>query len=117
MSFGTGAGKGDLPRAVNGEAYRTTYDSIKKPEPLDALLAKLDAAVNENNTPLVECLHVQIKAHPYYRGNLENVFREQKEVTYAELLKIHDEAIEEGKFDKAAEYKQKIDTLNANTIQ
>ena len=67
---------------MNGDAYRTTYDSIKKPEPLDALLAKLDAAVNENNSLLVECLHVQIKAHPYYRGNLENVFREQKEVTY-----------------------------------
>jgi hypothetical protein len=30
---------------------------------------------------------------------------------------MHDNAIEEGKFDKAAEYKQKIDTLNENTIQ
>jgi hypothetical protein len=72
MSFGTGAGKGDLPRAVNGEAFRNHFDEI---------------------------------------------FRKQKEFTYGELLKIYDKAIEEGKFDMAAEYKQKIDTLNANTIQ
>ena len=72
MSFGTGAGKGDLPRAVNGEAFRNHFDEI---------------------------------------------FRKQKEFTFAELLKMHDAAIEEGKFDKAAEYKQKIDTLNANTVQ
>ena len=72
MSFGTGAGKGDLPRAVNGEAFRNHFDEI---------------------------------------------FRKQREFTFAELLKMHDSAIEEGKFDKAAEYKQKIDTLNANTIQ
>ena len=71
MSFGTGAGKGDLPRAVNGEAFRNNHDDI---------------------------------------------FRKQKEPTYSELLKIHDQAVEEGQFDKAAEYKQKIDTLNANTI-
>lgn len=69
MSFGTGAGKGDLPRAVNGEAFRNNHDDI---------------------------------------------FRKQKEFTYSELLKIHDKAIEEGKFDMAAEYKQKIDTLNNN---
>jgi len=68
MSFGTGAGKGDLPRAVKGEAFRAAYDSIKKPEPLDALLAKFDAAVNERDSALVEYLHAQIKAHPYYRG-------------------------------------------------
>lgn len=72
MPFGTGAGKGDLPRAVNGEAFRNNHDDI---------------------------------------------FRKQKEFTYAELLKIHDRAIEDGQFDKAAEYKQKIDTLNANTVQ
>ena len=72
MSFGTGAGKGDLPRHVNGEAFRNHFDEI---------------------------------------------FRKQREFTFAELLKMHDTAIEEGKFDKAAEYKQKIDTLNANTIQ
>ncbi len=72
MPFGTGAGKGDLPRAVNGEAFRDNFD---------------------------------------------NIFRKQKEFTYAELLKIHDRAIEDGQFDKAAEYKQKIDTLNANTVQ
>jgi hypothetical protein len=71
MSFGTGAGKGDLPRAVNGEAYRDNY---------------------------------------------ENIFR-KKSPTFGELLKKHDEAIKEGQFDKAAEYKQQIDTLNANTIQ
>ena len=70
MSFGTGAGKGDLPRAVNGEAFRNNFD---------------------------------------------NIFRKQKEFTYAELLKIHDRAIEEGKFDMAAEYKQKIELLNENT--
>lgn len=72
MSFGTGAGKGDLPRRVDGEAYRDNFDFA---------------------------------------------FRKQKEFTYAELLKMHDTAVEEGKFDKAAEYKQKIDTLNANTVQ
>jgi hypothetical protein len=68
MSFGTGAGKGDLPRAVNGEAFRAAYDSIKKPEPLDALLADFDKAVNDRDSALVEYLHSQIKAHPYYRG-------------------------------------------------
>ena len=72
MSFGTGAGKGHLPRHVDGEAFRNNHDDI---------------------------------------------FRKQREFTFAELLKMHDNAIEEGKFDLAAEYKQKIDTLNANTIQ
>ena len=72
MSFGTGAGKGDLPRHVDGEAFRNNFDEI---------------------------------------------FRKQRGFTFAELLKIHDTAIEEGQFDKAAEYKQKIDTLNANTVQ
>jgi hypothetical protein len=72
MSFGTGAGKGDLPRHVDGESYRNNFDEI---------------------------------------------FRKQKEFTYGELLKLHDTAVEEGKFDLAAEYKQRIDTLNANTIQ
>jgi hypothetical protein len=69
MSFGTGAGKGHLPRHVDGEAFRNNHDDI---------------------------------------------FRKQREFTFAELLKMHDNAIEEGKFDKAAEYKQKIDTLNNN---
>lgn len=69
MSFGTGAGKGDLPRHVDGESYRSNFDEI---------------------------------------------FRKQREFTFAELLKMHDTAIEEGKFDMAAEYKQKIDTLNNN---
>jgi len=72
MSFGTGAGKGHLPRHVDGEAFRNNFD---------------------------------------------NIFRKQREFTFAELLKLHDTAVEEGKFDLAAEYKQKIDTLNANTIQ
>jgi hypothetical protein len=72
MSFGTGAGKGDLPRHVDGEAYRNNFDGI---------------------------------------------FRKQKEFTYNELLKLHDAAVEAGQFDKAVEYKQRIDTLNANTIQ
>lgn len=71
MSFGTGAGKGHLPRAVNGEAFRNNHDDI---------------------------------------------FRKKREFTFNELLKLHDAAVEEGKFDMAAEYKQKIDTLNANTI-
>lgn len=68
MSSGTGAGKGSLPRAVKGEAFRAAYDAIKKPEPLDALLAKFDIAVNERDSALVEYLHAQIKTHPYYRG-------------------------------------------------
>jgi|688.fasta_scaffold942691_2 hypothetical protein len=61
MSFGTGAGKGDLPRHVDGSAYRDNFD---------------------------------------------NIFR--KKPTYEGLLKKHDEAIEEGKFDRAAELKQQI---------
>ena len=68
MSFGTGAGKGDLPRAVKGEAFRAAYDSIKKPAPLEALLASFNKAVDERDTTLIEELHTQIKAHPYYRG-------------------------------------------------
>lgn len=68
MSFGTGAGKGDLPRAVKGEAFRAAYDSIKKPESLDVLLAQFDESVNNRDSALVEELHAQIKAHPYYRG-------------------------------------------------
>lgn len=70
MSFGTGAGKGDLPRAVNGEAFRNHFDEI---------------------------------------------FRKKKEFTYNELLKMHDAAVEAGKFDEAAEYKQKIELLDENT--
>jgi hypothetical protein len=58
-----GAGKGDLPRAVKGTAYRNNFDDIFRKKP-----------------------------------------------TYEELLKKHDEAISEGKFDKAAEYKQQIQT-------
>lgn len=69
MSFGTGAGKGDLPRAVNGSAYRSNFD---------------------------------------------NIFRKQKESVYGELLQKHDEAIKEGKFDAAAEYKKQIDSLNSH---
>jgi len=72
MSFGTGAGKGDLPRHVDGESFRNNFDEI---------------------------------------------FRKQREFTFAERLKMYNTAIEEGKFDKAAEYKQKIDTLNEHTIQ
>ena len=49
-----------------------------------------------------------------FRNNFDEIFRKQKEFTFAELLKMHDSAIEEGKFDRAAEYKQKIDTLNNN---
>jgi hypothetical protein len=70
MSFGTGAGKGDLPRAVKGEAFRAAYDSIKKPEPLNALLAAFDKAVNDRDSALVDYIHAQIKAHPYYKGKL-----------------------------------------------
>jgi hypothetical protein len=68
MSFGTGAGKGDLPRAVKGEAFRKAYESISKPAPLEGLLAEFNKAVNERDTPLIEELHEQIKAHLYYRG-------------------------------------------------
>jgi hypothetical protein len=35
---------------------------------LDLLLAQFDEAVNNRDTALVEELHEQIKAHPYYRG-------------------------------------------------
>ena len=56
-----GAGKGDLPRAVKGEAYRNNFDDIFRKKP-----------------------------------------------TYAELLKKHDKAISEGRFDRAAELKQEI---------
>jgi hypothetical protein len=67
MSFGTGAGKGDLPRHVDGKAYRNNFDDIFRKKP-----------------------------------------------TYAELLKKHDEAISEGKFDKAAEYKQQLQSVIEN---
>lgn len=70
MIAGRGAGKGDLPRAVKGEAFRAAYDSIKKPEPLDALLVAFDKATNERDTVLVEALHSKITQHPYYRGKL-----------------------------------------------
>jgi hypothetical protein len=70
MSFGTGAGKGDLPRAVNGEAFRAAYDSIKKPEPLEKLLAAFDAAVKDSAKELAEQLREQIVQHPYYRGKI-----------------------------------------------
>ena len=59
-----GAGKGDLPRAVKGEAYRNNFDDIFRKKP-----------------------------------------------SYAELLKKHDKAISEGKFDKAKELKQEIEIL------
>lgn len=69
MSFGSGAGKGSLPRPVKGAAFRAAYDSITKPTgSLLELVAKFDDAVNERNTILMEELHEQIKAHPYYRG-------------------------------------------------
>lgn len=68
MSFGTGAGKGDLPRAIKGEAFRAAYDSIKKPEPLEALLEAFNKAIDERDPALIEYFHAQIKAHPYYKG-------------------------------------------------
>jgi hypothetical protein len=64
MSFGTGAGKGDLPRHVDGSAYRNNFDDIFRKKP-----------------------------------------------TYEELLKKHDEAVSEGKFDRVAELKQEIELL------
>jgi hypothetical protein len=67
MSFGTGAGKGDLPRHVDGEAYRNNFDDIFRKKP-----------------------------------------------TYAELLKKHDTAISEGKFDRAAELKQQLQSVIEN---
>jgi len=67
MSFGTGAGKGDLPRHVDGEAYRNNFDDIFRKKP-----------------------------------------------TFAELLKKHDTAIEEGRFDKAAELKQQLQSVIEN---
>ena len=68
MSFGTGAGKGSLPRAVKGEAFRKAYESIAKPAFLEGLLAEFNKAVDERDTTLIEEIHTQIKAHPYYRG-------------------------------------------------
>ena len=68
MSFGTGAGKGCLPRAVKGEAFRAAYDSIKKPESLELLLAKYHQMVTEDNQLESEQLYAQIEQHPYYRG-------------------------------------------------
>jgi len=68
MSFGTGAGKGDLPRAVKGHAFRAAYDAIKKPESWNLLIAQFHEAVNNRDSTLAEELHEQIKAHPYYRG-------------------------------------------------
>lgn len=57
MSFGTGAGKGDLPRAVDGASYRSNYDNIFKktaePSVTDAreeLQTKFDTAVANRDT-------------------------------------------------------------------
>jgi len=68
MSFGTGAGKGSLPRAVKGEAFRAAYDSIKKPAPLEGLLAQFDKAIIARDGKLIDELHKQIVDHPYYKG-------------------------------------------------
>jgi hypothetical protein len=68
MSFGTGAGKGSLPRAVKGEAFRAAYDSIKKPAPLEELLAQFDKAIIARDGKLIDELHKQIVDHPYYKG-------------------------------------------------
>jgi hypothetical protein len=70
MSFGTGAGKGDLPRAVKGEAFRAAYESIKKPEPLDALLVAFNKALGSEPPARIQELHERITQHPYYRGKL-----------------------------------------------
>lgn len=70
MSFGSGAGKGSLPRAVKGEAFRAAYDSITKPESLDALLAKYHHMVTKGNQVASQQLYAQIEKHPYYRGKL-----------------------------------------------
>jgi len=68
MSFGSGAGKGSLPRPVKGAAFRAAYDSIKKPESLDALLAEYHQSVTDGNQLESEQLYAQIEQHPYYRG-------------------------------------------------
>ena len=68
MSFGTGAGKGSLPRAVKGEAFRAAYEAIKKPAPLEELLAQFDCAIVARDGKLIDELHKQIVDHPYYRG-------------------------------------------------
>jgi len=70
MSFG--AGKGSLPRAVKGEAFRKAYESIKRPEPLDVLLESFNAAVSKKDIALIESLYSQVTQHPYYRGGLLN---------------------------------------------
>jgi hypothetical protein len=68
MSFGTGTKRRNLPRAIKGEAFRAAYDSIKKPAPLEDLLAQFDVAVNERNSTLIDEIHKQIINHPYYKG-------------------------------------------------
>jgi hypothetical protein len=68
MSFGTGAGKGDLPRAVKGEAFRAAYDNIKKPESWPLLIAKFHEAFNNKDSALAEELQARIKKHPFYTG-------------------------------------------------
>jgi hypothetical protein len=57
MSFGTGAGKGSMPRAVEGNSYRNNYDNIfkKTAEPSvtdthEELQAKFDAALASRDT-------------------------------------------------------------------
>ena len=68
MSFGTGAGKGDLPRAVKGDVFRAAYEAIKKPAPLEALLEQFGKAIIARDGKLIDELHKQIVDHPYYRG-------------------------------------------------
>jgi len=68
MINGIGAGKGDVPRPVVGEAFRKAYDSIKKPESLNDLLVEFDKAVNNGDYNLIDSLHYRILNHPYYRA-------------------------------------------------
>ena len=57
-----------MPRPVKGAAFRAAYDSITKPESLDALLAKYHHMVTKGNQVESEKLYAQIEQHPYYRG-------------------------------------------------
>lgn len=94
MSFGTGAGKGDLPRHVDGEAYRNNFDDIFRKKSVYANhLKKYDTAISE--------------------GKFDKAAELKQEI---ELILKYDSALADGELDRVAELKQEIElVLNDNT--
>jgi len=71
MSFGTGAGKGDLPRAVDGASYRSNYDNIfkKTTEPSvtdtrEELAVEFDKAMDNRDTEKIAYYWALLMSEP-----------------------------------------------------